>query len=167
MTISLLGIDIAKSTFQLHGADITGKAVLKKRLPSIVWLKHLTHLLISMWRRVEWCFFALRHSHLTVRSHQPRHSEIICAHRALLGLTLPTPVSTSVTTRLSPGHSRTALDRCAVTGLVALEAPSSTTSSPRSDLRPPCTVWRMAAPSEYPMIPREIYSRSRNVRCLG
>jgi transposase len=33
MTISILGIDIAKNTFQLHGADCTGKAVLKKRLP--------------------------------------------------------------------------------------------------------------------------------------
>ena len=33
MTISILGIDIAKNTFQLHGADSTGKAVMKKRLP--------------------------------------------------------------------------------------------------------------------------------------
>jgi transposase len=33
MTISMLGIDIAKNTFQLHGADCTGKAALKKRLP--------------------------------------------------------------------------------------------------------------------------------------
>ena len=33
MTIYLLGIDIAKSTFQLHGADLAGKAVLRKRLP--------------------------------------------------------------------------------------------------------------------------------------
>jgi transposase len=33
MTISTLGIDIAKNTFQLHGADSTGKSVLKKRLP--------------------------------------------------------------------------------------------------------------------------------------
>lgn len=33
MTISILGIDIAKNTFQLHGADSTGKAILKKRLP--------------------------------------------------------------------------------------------------------------------------------------
>ena len=32
MTIRLLGIDISKNTFQLHGADDTGKAVLKKRL---------------------------------------------------------------------------------------------------------------------------------------
>jgi transposase len=32
MTISILGIDIAKNTFQLHGADDMGKAVLKKRL---------------------------------------------------------------------------------------------------------------------------------------
>ena len=33
MTISILGIDIAKNTFQLHGADNSGKAVLKKRVP--------------------------------------------------------------------------------------------------------------------------------------
>lgn len=33
MTISILGIDIAKNTFQLHGVDNTGKTVLKKRLP--------------------------------------------------------------------------------------------------------------------------------------
>jgi len=32
MTIKVLGIDIAKNTFQLHGADDAGKAVLKKRL---------------------------------------------------------------------------------------------------------------------------------------
>jgi transposase len=32
MTISILGIDIAKNTFQLHGADSLGKAVQKKRL---------------------------------------------------------------------------------------------------------------------------------------
>jgi transposase len=33
MTISILGIEIAKNTFQLYGADYTGKAVLRKRLP--------------------------------------------------------------------------------------------------------------------------------------
>ncbi len=33
MTINVLGIDIAKNTFQLHGTDVAGKAVLKKRLP--------------------------------------------------------------------------------------------------------------------------------------
>jgi transposase len=33
MTIRTLGIDIAKSTFQLHGADSVGKEVLRKRLP--------------------------------------------------------------------------------------------------------------------------------------
>lgn len=33
MTISILGIDIAKNTFQLHGADNNGKMILKKRLP--------------------------------------------------------------------------------------------------------------------------------------
>ena len=31
MTISILGIDIVKNNFQLHGADYTGKAVLRKR----------------------------------------------------------------------------------------------------------------------------------------
>jgi len=31
-TISILGIDIAKNNFQLHGADHTGKAVMRKRL---------------------------------------------------------------------------------------------------------------------------------------
>ena len=33
MTIHTFGIDIAKNTFQLHGADIAGKGVLKKRIP--------------------------------------------------------------------------------------------------------------------------------------
>jgi transposase len=33
MTINIMGIDIAKSTFQLHGADDSGEVVLKKRLP--------------------------------------------------------------------------------------------------------------------------------------
>ena len=33
MTIKVLGIDITKNTFQLHGTDDSGKAVLKKRLP--------------------------------------------------------------------------------------------------------------------------------------
>ncbi len=32
MTIMMLGIDIAKNHFQLHGADNKGNAVLKKRL---------------------------------------------------------------------------------------------------------------------------------------
>ena len=32
MTINVLGIDIAKNTFQLHGVNSIGKAVLKKRL---------------------------------------------------------------------------------------------------------------------------------------
>ena len=32
-TISVLGIDVAKNTFQLHGTDGAGKAVLRKRLP--------------------------------------------------------------------------------------------------------------------------------------
>ena len=33
MTISMLGIDIAKNTFQLHGTDSVGNTVLKRRLP--------------------------------------------------------------------------------------------------------------------------------------
>jgi len=33
MTVSVLGIDIAKNTFQLHGADSAGNSVLRKRLP--------------------------------------------------------------------------------------------------------------------------------------
>ena len=32
MSINVLGIDIAKNTFQLHGTDDAGKTVLKKRL---------------------------------------------------------------------------------------------------------------------------------------
>lgn len=33
MTLHMLGIDIAKNTFQLHGADSAGREVFKKRLP--------------------------------------------------------------------------------------------------------------------------------------
>ena len=33
MTLHILGIDIAKNTYQLHGADPSGKEVLRKRLP--------------------------------------------------------------------------------------------------------------------------------------
>jgi transposase len=32
MTISVLGIDLAKNTYQLHGVDSAAKAALKKRL---------------------------------------------------------------------------------------------------------------------------------------
>jgi len=35
MNISLLGIDLAKNIFQLHGVDSTGKAVLKKRITRV------------------------------------------------------------------------------------------------------------------------------------
>jgi len=46
MTISILGIDIAKNTFQLHGVDNSGKAVHKKRLArrGWGWLITLVHL---------------------------------------------------------------------------------------------------------------------------
>ncbi len=32
MTVKVLGIDIAKRTFQLHGIDTSGQIVLKKRV---------------------------------------------------------------------------------------------------------------------------------------
>jgi len=32
MNISVLGVDIAKNIFQLHGVDISGKRVLKQRI---------------------------------------------------------------------------------------------------------------------------------------
>ena len=35
MTISILGIDIAKNTFQLHGTDCAGNPTLRKRLPRV------------------------------------------------------------------------------------------------------------------------------------
>ena len=44
MTISMLGIDIAKNTFQLHGADISGKAVHKKRLARRELVAHVANL---------------------------------------------------------------------------------------------------------------------------
>ena len=46
MIINILGIDIAKNTFQLHGADSTGKAVMKKRLPR--------QKLAAVWRQPIW-----------------------------------------------------------------------------------------------------------------
>ena len=44
MTISILGIDIAKNTFQLHGADNSGKAVHKKRLARCKLAAHVANL---------------------------------------------------------------------------------------------------------------------------
>src|SRR5210317_239571 len=44
MTISILGIDIAKNTFQLHGADHSGKTVYKKRLARRELAAHVTNL---------------------------------------------------------------------------------------------------------------------------
>ena len=44
MTINMLGIDIAKNTFQLHGADISGKAVHKKRLARRELAAHVANL---------------------------------------------------------------------------------------------------------------------------
>ena len=44
MTISMLGIDIAKNTFQLHGADTSGKAVHKKRLAPPELAAHVANL---------------------------------------------------------------------------------------------------------------------------
>ena len=44
MTISMLGIDIAKNTFQLHGVDNSGKAVHKKRLARRELASHVANL---------------------------------------------------------------------------------------------------------------------------
>ena len=44
MTIDMLGIDIAKNTFQLHGADNFGKAVHKKRLARHELAAHVANL---------------------------------------------------------------------------------------------------------------------------
>ena len=44
MTLHTLGIDIAKNTFQLHGADSAGKKVLKKRLPRLKLAAYIANL---------------------------------------------------------------------------------------------------------------------------
>ena len=44
MIIGMLGIDIAKNTFQLHGADNSGKAVHKKRLARCELAAHVANL---------------------------------------------------------------------------------------------------------------------------
>jgi len=44
MTLSILGIDIAKNTFQLHGADNSGNTVYKKRLPRQELAAHVANL---------------------------------------------------------------------------------------------------------------------------
>ena len=44
MTINTLGIDIAKNTFQLHGADNSGKAAHKKRLARCELAAHVANL---------------------------------------------------------------------------------------------------------------------------
>ena len=44
MTINMLGIDIAKNTFQLHGANSPGKAVHRKRLARRELAAHVANL---------------------------------------------------------------------------------------------------------------------------
>jgi transposase len=44
MNVTTLGIDLAKSVFQLHGVDSTGKAVLKKRLNRSEFLPYIAQL---------------------------------------------------------------------------------------------------------------------------
>ena len=44
MNIDVLGIDIAKNTFQLHGVDSAGKPILKKRLPRAKLTAHIANL---------------------------------------------------------------------------------------------------------------------------
>ena len=51
MNIKVLGIDIAKNVFQLHGVDALGKVVLKKRLSRnqlILFISNLPQCLIVM-----------------------------------------------------------------------------------------------------------------------
>ena len=43
MTLSILGIDIAKHTYQLHGADPAGKMVFKKRVDLLLNLTRVLH----------------------------------------------------------------------------------------------------------------------------
>jgi hypothetical protein len=49
MNISMLGIDAAKNTFQLHGADISGKSVHKKRLARRGLAAHVAKLKAGNW----------------------------------------------------------------------------------------------------------------------
>jgi len=42
--MSILGIDIVRNTFQLHGVDRSGKAVLRKRLPRLELAVYLANL---------------------------------------------------------------------------------------------------------------------------
>ena len=44
MKVGRIGVDLAKSVFQLHGVDVYGKAVVKKRLPRSKWLSVLCEL---------------------------------------------------------------------------------------------------------------------------
>ncbi|MGB5708571.1 MAG: IS110 family transposase, partial [Arenicellales bacterium] len=44
MTLSILGIDIAKNTFQLHGADKSGNTVFRSRLPRRKLAAHVANL---------------------------------------------------------------------------------------------------------------------------
>jgi len=42
MIINVTGVDIAKSAFQVHGADEQGKTVLKKRLTRATFLAEMS-----------------------------------------------------------------------------------------------------------------------------
>ncbi len=51
MNVNVLGIDLAKNVFQLHGIDATGKPVLRKKLTRAklaVFITQLPHCLIGM-----------------------------------------------------------------------------------------------------------------------
>jgi hypothetical protein len=60
MTISTLGIDIAKSTFQLHGADSIGLAVLTVRRQGI-WHQPVRFRLTKR-MKTSWCLRPLGES---------------------------------------------------------------------------------------------------------
>ncbi len=49
VTVSRLGVDIAKNIFQLHGADNSGKAVHKKRLDRRELAAHVARCQLAPW----------------------------------------------------------------------------------------------------------------------
>ena len=59
MTLSILDIDVAKNTFQLHGADNAGHTVLKKRLPRRELATHVANL-----PHLYYCDGIMRRGHL-------------------------------------------------------------------------------------------------------
>jgi hypothetical protein len=40
-TVTTIGLDIAKSVFQVHGVDAAGQVVIRRRLKALVWRRSL------------------------------------------------------------------------------------------------------------------------------